>query len=332
MRHIYSVTDINECRDLWERLIPKDQISNLWEVRDCFQRHYRHRTRFIVADDKGNISGFLPLSWNEETSSYMYFPGETWEGKTWLEQNHLAINDIATFKALLIRVPGTYYLRYIQPTESMMGSQSTIDEIGYYFLPPVYDYDISNYYAAFSGKSRKRLLHELETFESRSHEIVINHKPDFETMVSMNLQRYGELSYFSDARFIASFRDLLELLVERKYIRLVTVRIEGKIAAIDMGCIYNGTYTLLAGGTNLEFPGIAKFINMHHMKFACEQHFDKVDFLCGDFNWKTLFHLTPRPLYLLTGQGKATTIRERIINGLIEQPQIGFAAWSENRV
>jgi hypothetical protein len=27
---------------------------------------------------------------------------------------------------------------------------------------------------------------------------------------------------------------------------------------------------------------------------------DRVDFLCGDFSWKALFHLAPRPLYRLS--------------------------------
>jgi hypothetical protein len=92
------------------------------------------------------------------------------------------------------------------------------------------------------------------------------------------------------------------LLSARNYIRLVTVRIEGKVAAVDMGCVYNDTYTLLAGGTNPDFPGIAKFINLHHIKWACEQKIKRVDFLCGDFNWKTLFHLTPAPLIVLAAK------------------------------
>ncbi len=332
MKYVRNITDLNECRELWKRLIPKDQISDLWEVRDCFQRHYNHRPNFVTANDNNGVCGFLPLSWNEETKTYLYFPGETWEGKTWLEQNHLIFRDGATLKSLLNCIPEHYYLRYLQPTEEMINSHHTIDEIGYYFLPPRYDYDINNYLTEFSGKSRKRLRRELDVFGSRDHEFVYNNESDFETMVSLNFKRYGALSYFSDSRFLDSFRSLFQLLNERNYVRLVTVRIEGKVAAVDMGCVYNGTYTLLAGGTNPEFPGIAKFINMHHMKWACEQHIEKVDFLCGDFNWKTLFHLTPRPLYLVTGQGKVVTRRETIRAGLKGQPGIGLASGSMNRV
>jgi hypothetical protein len=69
---------------------------------------------------------------------------------------------------------------------------------------------------------------------------------------------------------------------------------------VDVGALYRGAYTLLAGGTNGNYPGVAKLINFHHLERACRERFEQVDFLCGDFNWKKLFHLTPRPLYLLT--------------------------------
>ena len=67
-----------------------------------------------------------------------------------------------------------------------------------------------------------------------------------------------------------------------------------------MACLYRGTYTVLAGGTAAAFPGVAKLINFHHLERACRERFQLVDFLCGDFTWKIMFHLTPRPLYLLS--------------------------------
>jgi CelD/BcsL family acetyltransferase involved in cellulose biosynthesis len=66
---------------------------------------------------------------------------------------------------------------------------------------------------------------------------------------------------------------------------------------VDMGAVWNSTYTVLAGGTHPDFPGVAKLINLHHMEWACHQELGEVDFLCGEFNWKQRFHLMPRPLY-----------------------------------
>ena len=96
MYSIRTISDINECRKLWEQLIPGELVSDLWEVRACFNEQYCNWPRFIVAEEKNRVIGFLPLSWNQETGQYNYFPGETWEGKTWLEQNRIIANNRAT--------------------------------------------------------------------------------------------------------------------------------------------------------------------------------------------------------------------------------------------
>jgi hypothetical protein len=38
-------------------------------------------------------------------------------------------------------------------------------------------------------------------------------------------------------------------------------------------------------------------MNMQHIEFACHSRVSKVDFLCGDFFWKKLWHLDPEHLY-----------------------------------
>ena len=301
MKSVRLITDLDQCRDLWRKVIPQEQLSDLWEIRDCFQREYNHRPCFLVAEEKGEITGFLPLSWNEEAGSYLYFPGETWEGKTWLEQNRLTVKDRGRLKTLLGFLPRPYNLRYLQDALSPRGMEPVVDEIGYYFYPPDYNFEMDRYYGRFSHKSHKRLIRELSSWESRGVEFRYDEEADFQNMIDMNLTRYGSMSYFHDGRFLRSFRSLYQLLCDRGWSRLVAVLVEGRLAAVDMGAIFNSTYTLLAGGTSADFPGVAKLINLYHMQWACQQKLDRVDFLCGDFNWKTLFHLTPRPLYLLSG-------------------------------
>ena len=302
MPRIRTVSDFADCRALWQSVIPKEFVSDLWEVRHCFWRHYRHQLCFVVAETNGVVCGLLPLVHNEDTDSFLYFPGETWHGKTWLEQNRLVVPDADVLDMMLAAVPGKYHLRYLLPAAPEGWSEDRLDEIGYFFLPPRFDYELENYFGQFSGKSAKRLRRELQSWEAHRVELINGDPSYFETLVKMNLDRYGEDSYFHDARFLESFRSLFQFLSEQGWLRLTAVLVDGVPAAVDMGCVYNGTYTLLAGGTEAQFPGIAKLINIHHMRWACEQRLQRVDFLCGDFNWKTLFHLAPRPLYVLTGE------------------------------
>ncbi|UCE24450.1 MAG: GNAT family N-acetyltransferase [Candidatus Zixiibacteriota bacterium] len=305
MYRVRTVTDIGECRELWQRLMPTELVSDLWEVRDCFHRHYNHPLHFIVAEESGAVKGFLPLSWNEETGQYNYFPGETWEGKTWLEQNRIIAGSEEILNTMLATLDGPYQLRYLRADDYWGGTHERVDEIGYLFVPESYQYDMNRYFETFSHKTAKRLRKELTGWDSRALEWRYNQPEDFEILCQMNISRFGNLSYFHDLRFLESFRSLMHLLRERDWLRIVTIVVDGEPAAVDLGSLYNGMLTMLAGGTGAGFPGIAKLINVHHMTYACEHKLDSVDFLCGDFNWKTLFHLTPAPLYLIEGPAKA---------------------------
>lgn len=298
MLRFETVTDAGACEGLWRSEMPRANLADLWEVRECFHRHYRRPPCFLVARDGGGVCGLLPMAWMAESKCYGCFPGETWHGKTWLEQNRIPVRGGASVSAFLERAPGPVHLRYLLPADGV--SAAPVDEIGYLFRPPCYNYDIENYFREFSGKSAKRLKKELGAFADRGAEYRYDEPKDFDWIVEMNVARFGEDSYFADVRFREGFRDLLRLLDAMGALRMTAVLVGGEIAAADMGCVFNGTYTLLAGGTHPDYPGVAKVINTRHMARACEERIECVDFLCGDFSWKKLFHLAERPLHLLS--------------------------------
>jgi hypothetical protein len=290
--------DPEQCRRIWEKIWPAKEIFDLWQVRSCFHESYMKPLQFHTLEHKGRIKGFLPLCWNEETQEFVLFPGETWKGKTWLEQNRIPAEDSETLKLLLGSVPGSLQLRYLSWNHVFEGiHQIKEDEIGYHFYPGMYNFLFENYWLGFSGKSRKKIRLEMNKLESRKLTFRFNTIKDLEHMFAMNQSAFANDSYFSDPKFYNAFDRLASFLSGMGMLRIVTILVGDKIAAVDMGGIFNNTYTLFAGGTNNEFPGIAKIINLHHMEWACQQRFDVVDFLCGDFNWKKRFHLSPRPLY-----------------------------------
>jgi hypothetical protein len=301
VQNFRTVSDLDECRQIWQRVMPADFITDLWEVRNCFQEHFRNRSNFIVAEDAGRISGLLPLSWIEASHCYGYFPGEIWHGKTWLEQNRICSRGDTQQSDLLAQCPSSYHLRYLLPNSSRSYAEMTVDEIGYLFLPPNYDYEMQNYFREFSRKSIKQILREVAAIEALGVAYRYDESADFDLMVEMNISRFGVDSYFYDSRFRESFRSLANFLNAKEWLRFTTVLINGEPAAVDMGCIYRGVYTVMAGGTQSQYLGVAKLINLHHMQWACQQRLQRVDFLCGDFHWKKQFHLTPRPLFLLSG-------------------------------
>jgi CelD/BcsL family acetyltransferase involved in cellulose biosynthesis len=100
-------------------------------------------------------------------------------------------------------------------------------------------------------------------------------------------------------RFRNSFRDIIRFLDQKGYLRMVSLELEGKTMAVDVGAIYNGVYTIFLGGIFSRVPGLPKAMNMHHIDYSLHNRIYKVDFLCGDFNWKKLWHLDEEPLFKL---------------------------------
>ncbi len=294
--HIYQDPDI--CRRIWERFWPKKCIFDLWPVRACFMKHYRRPLFFILAGKDQRESRLLALNWIEEEAVFGHFPGETWQGKTWLEQNKITGTGRQSLQMLLDHLPEKCFVRYIDgdflPTWE---SDVSVDETGYLFFPEQYNFSFENYRNAFPRKSRKNIDREINRLHAQNVAFRHNHMADVGRMFEMNLSAFEEMSYFYDRRFFNAFIDLIAFLDQHNLLRLTSVTIGGRLAAVDVGALWNNTYTILAGGTDPDFPGVAKLINFHHIEWSCRQRLAAVDFLCGDFNWKSRFRLHPRPLY-----------------------------------
>ncbi len=295
---IVTYEDPYQCRMIWDALWPSQGMFDLWQVRSCFHEAFDRPLRFHVAEKRGKALGLLALCWNEEQNSYVQFPGETWHGKTWIEQNRIIAQDSEMLEALLDDASGSIHLRYLSPTPLLdYSGLMQEDETGFLFYPGLFDDNFENYWMSFSGKSRKKIRAEMNKLEALNVTYRINQKKDLDLLYGMNLESFKENSYFNDIRFLRSFEFLGNFLEAMGMLRVTTVLVGGRVAAVDVGAIWKNTYTLLAGGTDPEFPGIAKLINLHHLKWSCSRRFDVVDFLCGNFNWKQRFHLSPRPLY-----------------------------------
>lgn len=298
---ITILTDPVACRQAWDAFWPAKGLFDLWPVRESFHRAFQRPLQFVLSRQGNRVTGFLPLCWDEESGTYVMFPGETWQGKTWIEQNRILASSDRELSRMLEAVPGPVHLRYLLPADQGVQGRVSGDEIGYLFYPGLCDFSFENYWLSFSGKHRKNIKADLRRLEDQGVTYRFDHLPDLTHLFQMNIGAFDQASYFNDPRFQTSFEYLVDFLSRSGMLRITTLEVAGKVAAVDLGACYKNAYTLLAGGTNPEFPGIAKMINLHHMERACQERFDSVDFLCGDFNWKTRFHLTERPLYQLSG-------------------------------
>ncbi|MGE4285506.1 MAG: GNAT family N-acetyltransferase [Phycisphaerae bacterium] len=292
-----TTENISQCRELWRRYVPQDCFFNLWEVRECFHLTFGNEPFFVTAEENGVLCGLLALCRNGSGKGVSFFPGELYGGRTWLEQNVIYASSHRALETLLGALPNEGEVRYLRAAGGLLETFCDEDELNYSLLPPALDYDFDRYLAGMDGKYRRNLLRELRQFDA---EVRLNNFADIDAMLDLNLQNFGSHSYFADSRFLAGFRRMLGYARYMEALRVTTMLVDGQIAAVDVGVTHANRHTVLAGGTNPLFKGIAKHINIHHIKWALESRLGRVDFLCGDFGWKDKFALHAEPLYKLS--------------------------------
>ncbi len=306
--------DLDEAGRVWNELWPAGDIFSRWDARVCFQQSFGRPVHFIIAESGGRPAGFVGLSRIDEEGSFGQFPGATWKGRTWFEQNRIPAGSDITRMILWEAVPDGSSLRYLVEDSAGAVPGSTLDETGYLFRPPLYGFDFNRYWGGFSGKSRKKIGREIDALGDLEYSHDGLSPSDIEWMFETNRAVFGPDSFFDDPRFLSGFEKMLSLLAENGMLHVLTVRSGGRRAAVDAGAVCGGRYTVLAGATGHEFPGIAKAMNLEQIRWSCSMRFDSVDFLCGDFGWKERFHLEPRPLYILNKAASGEpveTVRER---------------------
>lgn len=298
MVRIRVCDDPDACRELWQKLWPQTCFFDLWPVRSIFAEAFARTPFFLIAEQEGEPAGMLALSFLVEQQQFVHYPGEIWQQKTWIEQNKIPVKEQWIRDELLAAIPGSAHLRYLtRESEPLHGFPFVLDEENFRFFPRMHYYSFDRYMQEFSHKSRKNLSRELAKLEALGVTYRYDHFLDIQHLLDLNCAAYGDFSYFADPRFLKGFVRLCEWLSAEKMLRITTLLFGGRIAAVDAGAVWKGQYTVLAGGTNGEFPGVAKMINFHHIAWACDEHLEVVDFLCGDFGWKKRFHLQSCPLY-----------------------------------
>ena len=296
MKSTVLIHDHEEQKQLWLEHWPRQSIFDEWEVRNCFAEAFNRESVFVVCRDNQLVTGMLPLGRCDSGGGYGFFPGETWHDETWLEPNRIIAADATVAEALLEVAPLALNLRYICGKNGLSGLE--IDDYDYSYFPAEAG-GYSGYWQRLSKKNARQLIKTVDVFQTAGVEIRCNRIADFQSLVDFSNANYGADSYFFDARFIQAFEKTTGWLYDNNALRLTTVLVGGVVAAVDLGAVWENCYSLLTGGTNREFPGIAKLINLHHLEWGCANGMNQIDFLCGDYGWKRRFGLQAVPYYRL---------------------------------
>ncbi|MFH0987702.1 MAG: GNAT family N-acetyltransferase [Patescibacteria group bacterium] len=284
---IEVISDVDKCFNLWREFSPGESLFDTWEFRFAFYLAYKPLLYFIlIKKDKENLA-LLPLWYEEDKKKYFWF------GSDWQEGNSFFVKQPSLIPLLLRLAPKPLLLNAInQNIPGMTPAESSCfepDDSKY--VLNLQDIKSSEDFLMRLKKNRRHdLRKDRRRIERQNPKIVVDNFSDFEHLVRLSKERLmqkGEKADWEDPRRIETFRQVIKLAGKSYKIRMVSVRVNDKIAGVDLIALFNDCYYAVKCGYDVKnFSGIGNFINLFEIEDALSLGMKKIDFLQNSYEWK----------------------------------------------
>ncbi len=274
--------DVNECCKLWNILSPNKRLFDVWDFRICFYDEHDNETYFIVGYEGKEPTGLIPLCFFKSKNQYSFFGG-------WFpERNSFFLKDKAKLPLLLEQCPANTFIEGIDPDESKYYNFLE-DEYTYYLDLSKYNNDFEKYFSSLDKKKQKNFKREISKLPK--YKVHYNRLEDFDRLVELNIKQYEEESKFNDTLIKNGISNMIKLANKKGILEMMSLEINGRIEAVDIGIIFKEWYYAIIGGANNQkIPNLGKLMTMLDIKNAITKKAKYVDFFATSGYWKNIWN------------------------------------------
>lgn len=329
-QNIKVITDINLCFKLWQEFNTQKSLFDTWEFRLAFYKGYQCKPHFLLLKNGVENLAMLPLWYNADKKIY------TWFGSDWQEEVRFFSKSPDYIPILLSAAPSPLSLEAIaqDSVEQIKEKVKFDNDDPKYILNLEKLRNHEDYLMNIKKNRRHDLRKDRRKIERQNPEIIINNFADFDHLVELSKKRFqekGEKTDWEDPRRVTTFREVMKLAGKSYQLRMITIKINGKIAGVDLICLYEKTYyTLKCGYDVQDFSGIGNFMNLLEIDDAIKLGMKKIDFLQNNYGWKSQYFQSV-PLFKYEKKTELSDIKLRNfkppdLKRIIEIEESSFAA------
>lgn len=295
---VEEVSNIEKCELLWQEFSPKRNLFETWEFRYAFYLGYKFSPHFLLLKRGSENLALLPLWFDEDRKIY------TWFGSDWQEEVSFFAKDQNYIPILISLAPSPLYLNAIsgKSIELIKVRVAFEDDESKYVLNLGSFRNHEDWLKTLKKNRRRDLRKDRNRILRQNPEIIINNFADFEKLIALSKKRFakkGEKTDWEDPKRIETFREVIKLGGKSYQPRMITIKIKGKVAGVDLVCLYNQTYFAIKCGYDVEnFSGIGNFMNLFEIDDAISLGMKKIDFLQNNYQWKERW-FEAVPLFML---------------------------------
>lgn len=294
------ITDISECKKLWEKFRKDTNIWTEWDIVLSFFDEKIHRPHFIILKDEneGNKEvGLITLWLDLRDNKYTHFGGERMENRTfWVDEKYLPeIKNALPSQTYLFDMNGEQIKKILELSPDFRVILGEKDKR--FFLDLRKIKKIEDYLERFGKKHKKNLLRDLKLLENTNYSLKWTKENNIDKFVELSKARFKEDSDFNDEDNHKEMKSFTTYLEEKNMLHTLLVEINGQIKGAELAVKYKDNYYVINGGYNPEIKNLGKLLIIEHIKKAIELNSKEIDFLVGDTGWKELWNLDTEECY-----------------------------------
>ncbi|HUV71770.1 MAG TPA: GNAT family N-acetyltransferase [Clostridia bacterium] len=289
-------TNLEICRELFEKFSPKKTLFELWGFRYAFYLGYKHQPVFMIFERGGEPIGLLPL-WYEKDKNEL-----RWFGSYWQEANTFWFKEKTLIPIIFTLFPRKILLNAISVAPKIAKKLGLETDDPKYMLSLEQYPNLESFLLTLSGKKRYNLKRDQRIILAQSPQTIINRFEDINAHFKLSLKRFTprDGSPYEDERRKETFRQIINQAGEYEF-RMISTEINDKLAGVDLVTIYKGVYYCLQGAYDIvHFPGIGNYTNLLQIQDAINLGCREIDFLEVAHGWKDSW-FEPIPLFQFKG-------------------------------
>jgi hypothetical protein len=282
------VTDIDQCKILWDKYSPKQTLWEDWDIACVFSGEEEITPYFIV-----NEYGLLPLQKEVTAKGVKHY----FFGNEYLE-NHVFWFAPEHFPKFFDEMPAKTKLFNLreESVENVIAANPEFtdyfqkDDLHYYIDLEAISHSMEKFMERFTSKHKKNLLYDLRKVSE--YQSTWRGMEYFDKLVELNISRLGDDSDFVDEIFTNKVRVSCQRIADLGKLRMLVIKEDEEVVGAEIAVIHNDIWYVLNGGSKKEIKNLGKRLIMEHIQAAIDAKVKVVDFLSGPRGcWKELWNL-----------------------------------------
>ena len=293
---IRTETDIEACRELWNRFSPGQDAWDDWDLMFAFHDQDLQRFNFLVhRDSAGDDDGLVPLVHDTKQDRYTLMAGSYPDGRVlWLRNE-----DFPEFfeqfpdRTVLFDLRERWVSELLKVCPQFEAHFSEQD-LRYFLVPSEFGFDFNNHLDTFSTEKRQKFNYDLRNIRKR--EPVLNWSEDDEADLFIDLvnKNFGDQSDYAVEEGANEVRRVIDELQRSGRLRTLTIEVDGAKQAVSLSLLHGNKMVALYAASNNDYNNLGKLLNVETIQEACRLHVDEISYMTG-MKWKADWKMKSEP-------------------------------------